>query len=81
MTKNHPDMLTTATRKNKRENKVFVDYLRNAYGQTSVCPYSLRPVSSAGVATPIDWEELSKINQPDQYSLSNIFRRLGQKDN
>lgn len=75
----YPDILTTATRKDKRDNKVFVDYLRNAYGQTSVCQYSLRPISSAGVATPIDWRELSKIGRADQYTYSNLFRRLGQK--
>lgn len=80
MEEKHPDILTTATRKNKRENKVFVDYLRNAYGQTSVCPYSLRPIQSCGVATPLDWEELSKIEKPDQYTLANLFRRLGQKN-
>lgn len=80
MEKEHPDILTTATRKNKREDKVFVDYLRNAYGQTSVCPYSLRPIESCGVATPLKWDELSKIEKPDQYTISNIFRRLAQKD-
>ncbi|SDG68077.1 non-homologous end-joining DNA ligase [Psychroflexus sediminis] len=79
MKEKHPEILTTATRKDNRDNKVFIDYLRNAYGQTSVCPYSLRPIPSAGVATPLDWEELSKIEKPDQYSFSNIFRRLGQK--
>lgn len=78
MEEKYPDLLTTATRKNKRENKVFIDYLRNAYGQTSVCPYSLRPISSCGVATPLEWEELSKIEKADQYTLTNLFRRLGQ---
>jgi len=80
MEEKHPGLLTTATRKNKREGKVFVDYLRNAYGQTSVCPYSLRPVESCGIATPLKWDELSKIEKPDQYTLENIFRRLGQKE-
>lgn len=79
MVEKYPDMLTMAVRKNKRENKVFIDYLRNAYGQTSVCPYSVRPIPSCGVATPLDWDELSKIKKPDQYTLSNLLRRLGQK--
>lgn len=76
----HPDVLTTATRKEKRDNKVFVDYLRNAYGQTSVCPFSLRPNSTAGVATPIERSELSKIDKADYYNYRNIFRRLSQKN-
>ncbi|WP_127844733.1 non-homologous end-joining DNA ligase [Psychroflexus aestuariivivens] len=79
MKEKHPNILTTATRKEKRNHKIFVDYLRNAYGQTTVCPYSLRPINSAGVATPLEWNELSKIKKGDHYTQENIFRRLGQK--
>lgn len=75
----YPDLLTTETLKKKREGKIFVDYLRNAYAQTAVCPYSLRPIESAGVATPIGWHELSKIKSADQYNYDNIFRRLARK--
>ena len=72
----HPDLFTTAVRKDKREGKVFIDYLRNAYAQTSVCPYSLRPTENAGVATPIAWNELSSIKKANQYHLGNIDKGL-----
>lgn len=74
----HPDLLTTKLRKDQREGKIFVDYLRNAYAQTAVCPYSLRANKEAGVATPIAWEELSKIQSSSHYNIENIFRRTGQ---
>lgn len=80
MVEKYPNILTIATRKNKRDHKVFVDYLRNAYGQTAVCPFSIRAIPSAGIATPIDWNELSKIQAPDQYTIKNLFKRLTQKD-
>lgn len=67
----YPKLLTTAVRKNKRDNKIFIDYLRNAYGQTSVCPYSLRPNESAGIATPISWEDLKSIKSADQFNLTD----------
>src|SRR5690606_7309574 len=35
--KKYPKLFTTAIRKNKREGKIFLDYLRNSYAQTSVC--------------------------------------------
>lgn len=73
-----PDLLTTKIRKDQRQGKIFVDYLRNAYAQTVVCPYSLRPNTSAGIATPLEWEELSKLESADFYNYNNIFRRLGQ---
>lgn len=65
----NPDLFTTAVRKNKREGKIFLDYLRNAYAQTSVCPYSLRPNKVAGIAMPIDWDDLKNIKGADQYRL------------
>ena len=73
-----PDLLTTKIRKDQREGKIFVDYLRNAYAQTAVCPYSLRANQEAGVATPLEWDELSKLESASFYNITNIFRRLGQ---
>ncbi|MDX1613130.1 MAG: non-homologous end-joining DNA ligase [Candidatus Promineifilaceae bacterium] len=76
-----PEELTTAPRKEKREGRLFLDYLRNAYGQTTVTPYALRPLPGAPVATPLDWDELDQRDlNPQSYRLDNIFRRLGQKD-
>lgn len=76
----YPEFLTTAIRVDDRKGKVFVDSLRNAYGQTSICPYSLRANLNAGVATPIEWPELSSVESGDHYHYGNIFRRLGQKE-
>lgn len=73
-----PDLLTTKIRKDQREGKIFVDYLRNAYAQTAVCPYSLRANEEAGIATPIEWDELSGLKAASFYNFENIFRRLGQ---
>lgn len=78
----HPDRLTTAQRKAQRDGRLFLDYLRNSYGQNSVAPYAVRARPGAPVATPLDWEELSRKQLTSQtYNMSNIFRRLGQKEN
>ena len=75
-----PQELTTEVRKEKRSGRVFLDYLRNAYGQTAVPPYAVRARTGAPVATPLDWEELADSNLHSQrYTIRNIFRRLGQK--
>lgn len=76
-----PDRLTTEVRKNAREGRLFLDYLRNAYAQTAVTPYAVRARAGAPVATPLNWEELDASDMDSQrYNLGNIFRRLGQKD-
>jgi bifunctional non-homologous end joining protein LigD len=56
----HPDELTTAHRKQRRGDRVFLDVGRNAYGQTFVAPYSLRARPGASAATPLDWTELGR---------------------
>lgn len=79
--KGSPKEFTTEQRKNKRKGRVFMDYLRNAYGQTSVAPYGIRSIEGAPVAAPLDWKELSEENfDPQKYNIHNIFQRLGQKE-
>jgi bifunctional non-homologous end joining protein LigD len=76
----HPDEVTTEQRKNARGDRVFLDILRNAYGQTAVAPYAVRARPAASLATPLDWDELDEAGlAPDRYTIANIFRRLGQK--
>lgn len=41
LSENEPNLFTVEQRKNKRDDRVFVDVLRNAYGQTAVPPYAL----------------------------------------
>jgi bifunctional non-homologous end joining protein LigD len=81
MVRRHPEELTVEMRKNKRKGRLFLDYLRNSYAQTSVAPYAVRSKPGAPVATPLEWGELSDSDLgPQSYNIKNIFRRLGQKD-
>lgn len=74
------ELYTIAQRKEKRNDKIFIDYLRNSYGQTSIAPYSIRAKEDAPIATPLDWDELDSELTSTKYNISNIFRRLGQKE-
>ena len=71
----HPQKLTVEIRKAKRGKKIFIDYLRNAFGQTGVTPYSVRARPGAPIATPIEWSELGKMT-PNKFTIKNIFKRL-----
>lgn len=74
-----PDAYTLEQRKNKRGRKIFLDYLRNAYGATSIAPYSVRAKEGAPVATPLDWSEVEDGANPQGWTLKTIPRRLSQK--
>ena len=73
-----PDLFTVEQRKDKRGQRVYVDVMRNAYGQTAVPPYALRAREGAPVATPIEWDELSRV-APDKYTITSVKRRLAQR--
>lgn len=74
-----PEKTTLEQRKDKRGDKVFIDVLRNEYGQTAVLPYSVRAREGAPVAMPIRADELEDADLvPDRYTVKNVFQRLGQ---
>jgi len=75
----HPDELTTAQRKDKRGGRLYLDIMRNAYGQTAILPYSPRARPGAPVATPLEWDELGGLDGAAAYDLRSIPRRLAQK--
>src|SRR5262249_3115942 len=59
-----------------RVGKVFVDYLRNNRGSTTVSAWSLRARPNLPVTVPVTWEELVEIRGSDQWTLSNVEERL-----
>lgn len=71
-----PERFTTNMRKSERTGRIFLDYLRNGRGATSVVPYSTRARPDAPVATPLAWKELDRLEDPQAYNVKNIFRRL-----
>ncbi|MDR3568136.1 MAG: DNA ligase D [Syntrophobacteraceae bacterium] len=74
------DFIATMS-KAKRKGKIFIDYLRNGRGATSVAPYSTRAGADCTVSTPLAWEELSEKIKSDSYNIGNIRARLaGLKD-
>jgi bifunctional non-homologous end joining protein LigD len=73
----HPDELTTAFRKEKREGRLFLDVNRNGRAQTAVPAYAVRPRPGAPVATPLQWEEVEdEALRPDRWGLGNVRERL-----
>jgi bifunctional non-homologous end joining protein LigD len=76
----YPDELTIEFRKAERGGRILVDVMRNAYAQTAVPPYAVRPRPGAPVATPIEWDELSDSKlRPDRWTVKTVLRRLRSK--
>ena len=76
LAREHPQRFIAVMSKAKRKDKIFVDYLRNGRGATSVAPYSTRARPGAPVSAPVGWDELDSGLKPDEYTIENLPRRL-----
>lgn len=63
----------------KRQKKVYLDFGQNNFGQTLVCPYSLRAKKGAPVSTPLEWKEVKAGLDPLKFNIKTIFKRLQSK--
>src|SRR5437762_4282939 len=59
-----------------RVGKIFVDYLRNGRGATTVAAFSARARPGLGVSIPIAWDELDGPRSAVQWNVANVGPRL-----
>ena len=73
----YPKEITVNVHKKERKGRVFIDWLRNAFGATGVAPYSVRPLEGAPVAMPVTWDGLCKRGMTSQkYTIKNVFKHI-----
>jgi len=74
-----PERYTSNVRKISRKNKIFIDWIRNGRGATSIAPYSIRARKGAAVSMPITWDELDSV-APNGINMQEALRRIKQPD-
>jgi bifunctional non-homologous end joining protein LigD len=62
LVKLRPRLYTVSAAKEARAGKIFVDYLRNTKGSTTVLPYSARARPGLTVALPVAWADLDSVD-------------------
>jgi bifunctional non-homologous end joining protein LigD len=72
----HPLEFIATAGKAQRKGLIYVDYLRNSRGATSVASYSLRARSGAPVAMPLRWTELGKLKSGHDFDMHSAPKRL-----
>jgi bifunctional non-homologous end joining protein LigD len=70
------DGLVTVERSLARRHGVFVDTKMNGHGQQIVAPYSLRPVPTAAIATPLSWDEVGAELDPAAFGMAAVLERV-----
>lgn len=72
LAKNFPQLFIANMNKQKRQSKIFVDYLRNEYGATAIAPFSPRAKPHATTAVPISWKKLEHSREMPVYTIKTL---------
>lgn len=67
-----PDVFTTEFSRDRRGNRIYLDYLRNRYAQSFAAPYAVRARPTAPVAVPVRWEDLDGYASAGDVTVSDI---------
>jgi bifunctional non-homologous end joining protein LigD len=60
----------------RRQGRVYLDFLQNGYGKLIAAPYSVRPLPGATVSTPLRWTEVNAKLDPARFTLKSVPSRL-----
>jgi bifunctional non-homologous end joining protein LigD len=67
----HPDLVVSDMKKTLRRGKVLVDWSQNDEHKTTVNVYSLRARERPTVSTPITWDEVEGVSDPETLSFTS----------
>ena len=76
MTQQLPERFTATSGPKNRVGKIFIDYLRNARGASTVAAYSVRARPGLPVSVPISREELKGLRGAQQWTVANLLQRV-----
>lgn len=71
-----PERFTATSGPKNRVGKIFIDYLRNTRGASTVAAYSVRARPGLPVSVPIARDELSALKSSAQWNIGNLLKRL-----
>ena len=76
MTQQLPERFTATSGPKNRVGKIFIDYLRNTRGASTVAAYSVRARPGLPVSVPVSRDELKDLRSAQQWTLANLHERL-----
>lgn len=76
-----PSRFVAVSGGSNRIGRIFVDYIRNGHGQTTVAAFSARSRPGMGVSIPVAWEQLMSLKSGAQWTVRTAREYLSfQKD-
>jgi bifunctional non-homologous end joining protein LigD len=73
-----PERFVAKSGPKNRVGRIFIDYLRNGYGATTVCAWSARARPGLGISVPVRWDELGRLKGGAHWTVGTVHTRLDQ---
>jgi bifunctional non-homologous end joining protein LigD len=71
-----PDRFVAKSGPKNRVGRIYVDYLRNGWGATTVAAFSARARAGLPVSMPLTWDELPGLRGNAQWTIANADEHL-----
>jgi len=76
MAKLVPERFSAVSGPKNRVGRIFIDYLRNGQGATTIAAYAVRAREGLPVSVPIHREEVAEIKDANAWNIKNLHERL-----
>ncbi|WP_415767243.1 DNA ligase D [Pseudomonas sp. ZB1P45] len=76
MAKLLPERFSAVSGPKNRVGRIFIDYLRNGLGATTICAYAVRTREGLPVSVPIFREEVGELKGGNQWNVHTVHERL-----
>ncbi|MGN8342515.1 DNA ligase D [Pseudomonas sp. SMV71] len=73
-----PDRFSAVSGPKNRVGRIFIDYLRNGLGATTICAYAARTREGLPVSVPIFREEVAELKGANLWNVHNVHERLAE---
>ncbi len=78
MAKLLPERFSAVSGPKNRVGRIFIDYLRNGLGATTICAYAARTREGLPVSVPLFIDEVKEIKGANQWNVHNVHERLAE---
>ncbi|MEA9995112.1 DNA ligase D [Pseudomonas sp. 10B1] len=80
MAKLLPDRFSAVSGPKNRVGKIFIDYLRNSQGATTVCAFSARTREGLPISVPVYRDEVAELKGANGWNIHNAIERMADQD-
>jgi bifunctional non-homologous end joining protein LigD len=71
-----PDIATLHRSPDRRDGKVYIDFVQNGHGRLLAAPFTVRPLPGATVSAPLLWSEVNKRLRIANHTIASMPKRM-----